>query len=178
MHRRSEKFGLEGWGYCTGCIPKVRWDQNSRQLLLSSYLPPIGTHIILEMKDDIVASELKDPIWHSLEWQIGSFSFEATICVIFNILNKINSNLKWHYINPFSARIVSIRQHLTYLDVRVWRIKTVPALKEVKYLQWPMTHSIGIQMKQKKLTKTFNMLISNWKETLGLSGLYNGISAL
>ena len=28
---------------------------------------------------DIVASELKDPIWHSSEWQIGSFSSEATI---------------------------------------------------------------------------------------------------
>ena len=27
------------------------------------------------------ASELKDPIWHSLEWQIGSFSSEATICM-------------------------------------------------------------------------------------------------
>ena len=24
-----------------------------------------------------VASELKDPIWHSLEWQIGSFSSEV-----------------------------------------------------------------------------------------------------
>ena len=36
----------------------------------------------------IVASELKDPIWHSSEWQIGSFSSEATICcklcLIFN----------------------------------------------------------------------------------------------
>ena len=29
----------------------------------------------------IVASELKDPIWHSLEWQIGSFSSEATIYI-------------------------------------------------------------------------------------------------
>ena len=27
----------------------------------------------------IVASELKDPIWHPSEWQIGSFSSEATI---------------------------------------------------------------------------------------------------
>ena len=27
-----------------------------------------------------VASELKDPIWHSSEWQIGSFSSEATNC--------------------------------------------------------------------------------------------------
>ena len=26
-----------------------------------------------------VSSELKDPIWHSLEWQIGSFSSEATV---------------------------------------------------------------------------------------------------
>ena len=29
----------------------------------------------------IVASELNDPIWHSLEWQIGSFSSEATIYI-------------------------------------------------------------------------------------------------
>ena len=28
--------------------------------------------------DYFVASELKDPIWHSSEWQIGSFSSEAT----------------------------------------------------------------------------------------------------
>ena len=28
--------------------------------------------------EQIVASELKDPIWHSSEWQIGSFSSEAT----------------------------------------------------------------------------------------------------
>ena len=31
-------------------------------------------------QDYIVASELKDPIWHSSEWQIGSFSSEATTC--------------------------------------------------------------------------------------------------
>ena len=29
---------------------------------------------------NIVASELKDPIWHSSEWQIGSFGSEATTC--------------------------------------------------------------------------------------------------
>ena len=34
--------------------------------------------IISEYLIYIVASELKDPIWHSLEWQIGSFSSEAT----------------------------------------------------------------------------------------------------
>ena len=37
--------------------------------------PDTGLHIGLY----IVASELKDPIWHSLEWQMGSFSSEATI---------------------------------------------------------------------------------------------------
>ena len=30
----------------------------------------------------IVATELKDPIWHSLEWQIGSFSSVATIFIV------------------------------------------------------------------------------------------------
>ena len=29
-----------------------------------------------------VASELNDPIWLSSEWQIGSFSSEATNCLI------------------------------------------------------------------------------------------------
>ena len=29
-------------------------------------------------QEENVASELKDPIWHSSEWQIGSFSSEAT----------------------------------------------------------------------------------------------------
>ena len=40
------------------------------------------------------------------------------------------------------------------------RLKTVPALKELKYFQWPQTHNIGIQTNQKELTKTF-MMISN-----------------
>ena len=35
-------------------------------------------------KDNIVASELKDPICHSNECQIGSFSSEATIYYSYN----------------------------------------------------------------------------------------------
>ena len=46
----------------------------SRQILKSQIDP--RTEMI---KTYIVASELKDPIWHSSEWQIGSFSSEATI---------------------------------------------------------------------------------------------------
>ena len=34
----------------------------------------------LDPEPQIVASELKDPIWHSSEWQIGSFSSVATKC--------------------------------------------------------------------------------------------------
>ena len=37
------------------------------------------------------------------------------------------------YFNPFSAGTVFKRQILTYVDVRFWRIKTVPALKKLKY---------------------------------------------
>ena len=35
--------------------------------------------VVVINNTQFVASELKDPIWHSLEWQIGSFSSEATI---------------------------------------------------------------------------------------------------
>ena len=46
-----------------------------------AHLYDIDLKLWLELngKLHIVASELKDPIWHSLEWQIGSFSSEATI---------------------------------------------------------------------------------------------------
>ena len=46
-------------------------------LSIASRLPPHRSQQFIIIH--IVASELKDPIWHSLEWQIGSFSSEATI---------------------------------------------------------------------------------------------------
>ena len=39
-----------------------------------------------DWSDHLVASELKDPIWHSPEWQIGSFSSEATIWYLKHLL--------------------------------------------------------------------------------------------
>ena len=48
----------------------------------------------------IVASELNDPIWHSLEWQIGSFSSEATIYSELN--DPIWHSLEWQ-IGSFSS---------------------------------------------------------------------------
>ena len=41
------------------------------------------------------------------------------------------------------------------LDVRIWRLKSIPALKEWTYLYWSQTHNTGIQMKRYELTKTF-----------------------
>ena len=58
----------------------------------------------------IVASELKDPIWHSSEWQIGSFSSEATILWVavsftgedvVSTLNRIENN---HLLTCFFRR--------------------------------------------------------------------------
>ena len=52
-----------------------------------------------------------------------------------------------------------------FIIVRFWRIKSISALKELKYSQWSQTHNIGIQMKRKELTKPF-MMILNWKNPL------------
>ena len=67
--------------------------------------------------------------------------------------------------NPFGAGIDFSRQNLTSTDVRFWRLKSIPALKELKFYIgiWPIAYSI--QMKRKKLTKTC-MMISNWKNPL------------
>ena len=52
-----------------------------------------GRNIFVSFKPPrIVASELNDPIWHSLEWQIGSFSSEATICYVTDMKNIIASS--------------------------------------------------------------------------------------
>ena len=37
-------------------------------------------------------------------------------------------------IKPYSWEIGFRRQNLTSLDVRFWRLKLIPALKELKYL--------------------------------------------
>ena len=52
--------------------------------------------------------------------------------LLFTIAHK--SPLSLTAFNPFSAGTFCIRQNLTSVDVRFRRIKTVPALKEVKYL--------------------------------------------
>ena len=56
----------------------------------------------------IVASELKDPICHSNECQIGSFSSEATICYVSTAIGNILLGL-------------SVRG--STLDVRIWLLE-------------------------------------------------------
>ena len=67
--------------------------------------------------------------------------------------------------HPFSAGTVFMHQNLTSVDVRFWCIKTVPALKELKYLLWPQTKNRCIQTTQEELTKKF-IMISNGKNLL------------
>ena len=56
----------------------------------------------------------------------------------------------------FSAGTDFSRQNLTSIDVRFWRLRSTPALKEYRL------HNTDIQIRRKELTETF-MMISNWK---------------
>ena len=67
------------------------------------------------------------------------------------------------------------RQDLTSVDVRSWRLKSIPVLWT--YFFQPETYNIGIQMNQKELTKTF-MIISNWIKPFGRHDLFKKKSAL
>ena len=49
----------------------------------------------------IVASELKDPIWHSLEWQIGSFGSEATLCWLYTLCTYASVMVNVDVFSPF-----------------------------------------------------------------------------
>ena len=81
------------------------------------HLKPRSTHTSFH----IVASELMDPIWHSSEWQIGSFSSEATICFI---KLSIWFNKRWfHFLR---SELVPLRfLHLLSLTVNWWRTREV-----------------------------------------------------
>ena len=48
-----------------------------------------------ETSTHIVASELKDPICHSNECQIGSFSSEATICAVSWSVLRMGALVQW-----------------------------------------------------------------------------------
>ena len=62
------------------------------------------------------------------------FQFEIIIDVLVSSFWFLWKTMLWvyghyKYFNSFSAGTVFIRQNLTSVDVRFWRIKTVPALK-------------------------------------------------
>ena len=80
--------------------------------------------------------------------------------------------------NPFIAGTVFIRQNLTSVDVRFWRIKTNVRYKEFFFSDGcrPINNT-GIQIKREELTKPFKM-ISNRSKLFGLQDLYKIISAL
>ena len=65
------------------------------------------------------------------------------------------------------------------LDVRIRRLKSIPALKESKIIIYNgyRSHNIGIEMKQTELTKTF-MMICNLNNHLVSWFLYKYFSAL
>ena len=52
------------------------------ELTIKDIFIHFGSYIRYKLNDYFAASELKDPICHSDECQIGSFSSEATICYI------------------------------------------------------------------------------------------------
>ena len=59
---------------------EVEWSIAERYLSFYSRSKKRFMRILQNAEMHFVAAELKDPICHSLEWQIGSFSSEATIC--------------------------------------------------------------------------------------------------
>ena len=94
-------------------------------LLTSTILPRYV--VIREVTWHIVASELKNPIWHSLEWQIGSFGSEATICAAqLAPLTSIYTSYSWifyaHVVLPESL----INKKAVCLQRRIdWGFRTL-----------------------------------------------------
>ena len=84
----------------------------------------------------------KAEIFVSKPWRPkGYFQFKIFINVLVSFLRFIWITMLWvcsyyKYFNSLRVGIIFIRQNLTFKDVRLWRIKTVPELKRLskKYL--------------------------------------------
>ena len=66
------------------------------------------------------------------------------------------------------CQILTYRLYTSEFDVcrrQILTYKDGPRTERIKYLLWPYTYNIGIQMNRKEITKTF-MMISNWKKHL------------
>ena len=93
-----------------------------------------------------------------------------------SVLIHIQSRLYvWYKCNHYSAGIDFSRPNLTSIDVRFWRLKSIPHWK-CTIIITAVDQNMGIQMKWEELTETF-MMISNWTKPIGSHSLYKNISA-
>ena len=111
--------GSKGRSTIAGLTLDQRHDEYSWSIMkhMIHFFPDIDGHYL-------VASELKDPIWHSLEWQIGSFSSEATIFSLTNItLRRIILCYRIlgdqsHFVNGEPVKTVVFFTKHTYRDIQ------------------------------------------------------------
>ena len=81
----------------------------------------------------------------SLFWMVNLSKYLS-----FKLLKKFSSLLDHaSWFNRSVNRYSTAHGDVPSLYVRIWPIKTAPALKELKYFWWPQTHNIDIQMNQK-----------------------------
>ena len=81
----------------------------------------------LRLADVTVIHKLYDYVSNATKWLTWDIGVVKTYCSVIILFYFILFNL-------FRAGTVLIRQNLTSVDVRFWRIKTIPALKELKNL--------------------------------------------
>ena len=88
-------------------------------------------------------------------------------------LNTSRSPLRYHYKHAWWSTLWAPgtdlrRPILTSMDVRIWRLSRHPHWKSKLFIMAvDGAHTIGIQMKEKELTKTCMMTL-NWKKPFGL----------
>ena len=74
-------------------------------------------------------------IWSYVSNFSANFFSDETMLYSKQTLFVVGMNMTWPVINPLSAGSALIRQNLTYVDLRLWRItciKAVPLVKELK----------------------------------------------
>ena len=111
-------------------------------------------------KMNFVASELKDPIWHSLEWQIWSFSSEATICLT-KLCGKelcITLDLGLKFILTIHVRYIVCRLMAAILDLTLpwpWNLTLISQLILKLNLSYKIMWKRGITLDSR--TKSENV---------------------
>ena len=115
--------------------PRPKWARRNLTILCKLPLGNLILFVIQFTIDGVICRILYLNVWRLISNRVPICLLIWIYCSYYSrhfLSYTFNHFMKWE--KKFRAGTVSVRQNLTSVDIRFWRIKTIPALKGLQYL--------------------------------------------